>query len=69
MPSPRDHADRGDQRQTVGTVVLAPCKTMATFTTTDGQPIFVSVGNVITLTAPATQDSGLSDLIGYVALQ
>lgn len=54
---------------TVGTVVFAPGKLTPTYTTVNAQPVLLNVGDVVTLTAPATQDSGLADLIGYVALQ
>ncbi|WP_281041319.1 hypothetical protein [Methylobacterium nonmethylotrophicum] len=42
---------------------------MATFTTTGGNPYLVNQGDVLTLVAPATQDTALADLVGYVALQ
>ena len=47
----------------VGTVVFAQGKTTPTYTTTNGQPVLV------TLTVPTSQDNGLADLIGYIALQ
>lgn len=53
----------------VGTVVYAAGKNVATFTTTGGNPYLVNQGDVLTLTAPATQDAALADLVGYVALQ
>ncbi|MEE7456786.1 hypothetical protein MPAR168_00740 [Methylorubrum populi] len=54
---------------TTETVIFAVSKTTATYTTTGGNPVLVNLGDIITLTAPATQDAGLADLVGYVALQ
>ena len=53
----------------IGTVVFAAGKATATFTTTGGNPFLVNAGDVLTLTAPATQETALADLVGYVALQ
>lgn len=53
----------------IGTVAFAAGKAVATFTTTGGNPFLVNQGDVLTLTAPATQDGALADLVGYVALQ
>lgn len=38
-------------------------------TTTGGNPVLVNLGDILTLTAPATQDAALADLVGYIALQ
>lgn len=54
---------------TIGTVAFAAGKTTATYMTTGGNPVLVNLGDIINLTAPATQDSALADLIGFIALQ
>ncbi|QRE76796.1 hypothetical protein [Methylobacterium aquaticum] len=53
----------------IGTVAFAAGKAVATFTTTGGNPFLINAGDVLTLTAPATQDAALADLVGYVAVQ
>lgn len=58
-PERVDHRDRR----------LRGRQAVATFTTTGGNPYFVYQGDVLTLTAPATQDTALADLVGYIALQ
>ncbi|WP_311274035.1 hypothetical protein [Methylobacterium sp. WCS2018Hpa-22] len=52
----------------VGTVAFAIGSKAATFTTTSGQAIPVQIGDVLTLTAPATPDAALADLIGFIAI-
>jgi hypothetical protein len=52
----------------VGTVNFAAGSKVGTFTTTSGQAIPVQIGDVMTLTAPATQDTALADLIGLIAI-
>lgn len=54
---------------TIGTVAFAAGKTTATYTTVGGNPVLVNLGDIVTLTALATQDTALSDLIGFIALQ
>lgn len=54
---------------TTETVTFSVSKAVATFTTTGGNPYLVNQGDVLTLVAPATQDAGLADLVGYIALQ
>lgn len=54
---------------TISTVTFAAGTAMATFTTTSGIPYLFDQGDVLTLTAPATQDANFADLIGFIALQ
>ncbi|GJE74323.1 hypothetical protein BGCPKDLD_0892 [Methylorubrum suomiense] len=54
---------------TIGTVAFAASTAVATFTTTSGIPYLFDQGDVLTLTALATQDAGLADLVGFIALQ
>lgn len=53
----------------IGTVPFAAGKATPTFTTTGGNPVLVNLGDVLTITAPATQDTALADLNGFIALQ
>ncbi|KQP91361.1 hypothetical protein ASF60_18125 [Methylobacterium sp. Leaf113] len=52
----------------VGTVAFAAGSKTGTFTTAGGQAIPVQIGDVISLTAPASQDAALADLIGFIAI-
>ena len=54
---------------TTETDTFAVSKTVAISTTTGGNPVLVNLGDILTLTAPATQDATLADQVGYIALQ
>lgn len=53
---------------TIGTIAFAAGSKLGVCTTTGGNAFYLVPGDIITLTAGATQDSTFSDPIGFIAL-